>query len=139
MANWLREIRTNPALDQDGPKFVEESVAYSAAYAAVPHLLAIAESRPADQRVGPLARIGRVAAYGDRYAAPPYLQADFQDALERSTALILTTLKEIPPDEDSKVYPGDEAIFLLAALSAVCGWRQVPRRVPLGRRVVGAQ
>jgi len=68
---------------------------YTASYAALPHVVAIAISKPAKDRLEFFSFIGAVEAYRHRKDAPPippFLQEDYFSAVEYAARLILDSL-----------------------------------------------
>jgi hypothetical protein len=74
-----------------------EYAVYTAAYAALPHLVAAAAGQPATERAYVLGLIGRMAALAQRQTAapmPPALRPDYERALERTADLALEGLRQ---------------------------------------------
>lgn len=89
---------------------------YTAAYAALPYLVAAAAGQCAGDRAYLLGLIGRVAALARRPAAPPLppeLQPDYDAALRRAGELALAGLEQPGPAGDLRL--------LCGALAAVRG------------------
>jgi hypothetical protein len=87
---------------------------YTASYAVVPHLVALAESRPEDSRFDLLYYAGRIAAAAEENAAPKipeFLATDYGNALERAARLTHELLAD--PRQGGPKLP-----YLLAAYAA---------------------
>lgn len=104
------------------PYLCSEGTAWSAAYAAVPHLVNIAASLSPSARfeyiyVVGLVRICEAFASGPSFELKPYLADSYHAALERALSLIAESL----------VSPHDlaETRYLLAATAALKGHRQL--------------
>jgi hypothetical protein len=89
---------------------------FTASYAALPHIVAIAESKPVKHRIEFFTFIGAVEAYRHRKGAPeipPFLEGDYLSAIEHAAGLI----------RDSLVanWDEDEMIVLLGAYAITRG------------------
>ncbi|MGH9767981.1 MAG: hypothetical protein ACREAB_11150 [Blastocatellia bacterium] len=86
---------------------------YTASYAALPHIVAIAESKPVKQRLEFFSFIGAVEAYRHRNGAPPippFLEKDYFTAIEQAAGLILDSLVADWDEEEMIVLLGAYAI-----------------------------
>jgi len=91
-----------------------QGTVYSATYASIPHVVAIAERQSLPDQVDYWSFVGAVAAATRASAAPPDLRGDYEAALDRSAPWIMRLLASQPKDRSSVVY-------LLAAMAAVRG------------------
>jgi hypothetical protein len=92
-----------------------QSDVYPASFAAVPHIVDLAERRPADEQVMYWAFVGAVAANGSRDGAglPDDLRLAYVKALERVVPQVFGALTARPPE--------DSTIHLLQVLAAIRG------------------
>lgn len=93
-----------------------EYAVYTAAYAALPHLVEAAAGRPVCERAYLLGLIGRIAALAQRGTAaplPPDLRPDYEAALQRAAELAVAGLGEAHTACDLRLLSG--------ALAAVRG------------------
>ena len=89
---------------------------YTASYAALPHIVAISESKPVKHRLEFFSFIGAVEAYRHRTDAPPippFLEGDYFSAIEHAAGLIRDSLVANWDEE--------EMIVLLGAYSITRG------------------
>ncbi len=97
---------------------------YTATYAAVPHVVAMAKLKNEDQRLEHLNFIGYAEAcrhHKHSLAIPPDLEADYLSALEEADALFLTNLKLRWGEEQTKV--------LLGGLAAIRGYPKLGEEI----------
>jgi hypothetical protein len=93
---------------------------YPASYAALPHIVAIASSRPAGERLDHLLFASSIEAFRHLDDAPPIptdLQKSYLQGLKQATELILDCLKLDWPETDYRI--------LLGALAIVRGQPQL--------------
>jgi hypothetical protein len=89
---------------------------YTASYAAIPHIVAVAETKPVKHRLEFFSFIGAVEAYRHRKGAPPippFLEEGYFSAIEQAAVLIRDSLVA---DWDE-----EEMIVLLGAYSIMRG------------------
>ncbi|MCI0387613.1 MAG: hypothetical protein MOB07_02420 [Acidobacteria bacterium] len=89
---------------------------YTASYAAIPHIVAVAESKPVKHRLEFFSFIGAIEAYRHRKGAPPippFLEEGYFSAIEQAAGLIRESLVA---DWDE-----EEMIVLLGAYSITRG------------------
>jgi hypothetical protein len=89
---------------------------YTASYAAIPHIVAVAETKPVKHRIEFFSFIGAVEAYRHRKGAapiPPFLEEGYFSAIEQAAVLIRDSLVA---DWDE-----EEMIVLLGAYSITRG------------------
>ena len=86
---------------------------YTASYAALPHIVAVAESKPVKHRLEFFSFIGAIEAYRNRKGAPPipsFLEGDYFTAIERASLLIRDSLVIDWDEEEMIVLLGAYAI-----------------------------
>ncbi len=133
--DWLRRLRAAPSdveLFNDGfyGLWSDENT-WSAAFAAAPHLAAIAELASPQAQLEYVAALGTFAAYreppgaGSKYGAcPPDLEAGFAEALQASLALAGRLL---PLEWGER-----ETVLLMAAVAAFKGLLGLSRAIEAG-------
>ena len=86
---------------------------YTASFAALPHIVAIAESKPVKHRIEFFSFIGAVEAYRHRKGAPPippFLEGDYLSAIEHAAGLIRDSMVGNWDEEEMIVLLGAYAI-----------------------------
>lgn len=114
----LRDLSRKPtdkAWDRLWAAVCHQSTVYTSSFAVVPHLVALAESRPPKEQVMFWVFVGTVAAHA-RTKAPEDLRGDYEEANARAATLIHGLLKTRPAAELDTTY-------LIQALAAVRGCR----------------
>ena len=93
---------------------------YSATYAAFPHLVEIARSRPAGGRLDLIHFLGFVAAHRDDTALLPEFREEYERALPEAAGMCLAELRAGP--EDLRVNPAGSLLspFNLRAVAYEC-------------------
>lgn len=91
---------TEQHLDSLRAALLHQSMVYPATYAAVPYVVAIAESKPPHEQVALLDFVATVALHAPKSAPPPpELYASYNAALSRASDQILAALARRPSDE----------------------------------------
>jgi hypothetical protein len=104
------------------PSLCSEGTAWSAAYAAVPHIVELARQLPPEQRVEHLFFVGLVVLcscpdQGEAFEIKPYLEDSYRRALTEALALLAATLPYRHDASDTR--------YLLAAAAALKGHRKL--------------
>jgi hypothetical protein len=113
----LRQIYASPDDHDWGNLFgtvVHQGSVSTAAYAALPHVVAAAEAREPAERVMYLVFAGSVAAGIDAKPVPAHLIDDYRAAVVRARSMVLEVLH-------GPQLPEDDAIYLLAAAATLHG------------------
>jgi hypothetical protein len=132
---WLRRLRKAPdnreLFDEGVYRLWSDENTWSAAFAAAPHLAAIARSACEPMRLEYVAALGLFAAYrdppgtGDEYGScPPDLEAGFREALQAGLVLASELL---PLDWGER-----ETLLLLSAVAAFKGLLGLSRAIEAG-------